>query len=188
MPTISTRTLVACLLAFFVSASLVGCAVLTAQRPTSSLAPARHFDSDQAAEHAAMTMLPKYYAALDAVTHDGGMRPDRVYPYATPNHRSNLNLAFEGMRQDGWKTTGTTVITRNLLVDYAEKNGGEASVVVRLCLDLTSTHVVGAAGDDETPTTRLDHTAYDVSTTTSSGDGDRLYVASTRSRKDLGPC
>lgn len=188
MLTTPTRTLVACLLAFLVSTGLVGCGVLTALRPTASVAPLRHFESDQKAQEAAMELLPKYYAALDAVTMDGGMRPDRVYPYVTPNYRSNLNLAFEKMRNDHLKTTGLTAITRNLLIDYAEKNAGEAFVVVRLCLDLSHTRVLGAADDDETPTTRLDHTAYDVSLTTSDGDANRLYVASTRARRDLGPC
>lgn len=183
----STRMLAACVVAFLVSTSLVACGVLTALRPPPT-GPHSHFESDQAAKQAAMERLPRYFAAVDAVMRDGGMRPDRVYPYVTPRHRANLNAVFEQMRSFGQTVSGATVISDEELMDYAENLRGEARVDIRVCLDVSGLRMLDAMGEEKTPASRYDRVPYEIRLTTSEGDGDVLYVASTRAREDLPAC
>lgn len=183
----STRMLAACVVAFFVSTSLVACGVLTVLRPVHTT-PHAHFESDEAAEQAAVERLPRYFAAIDAIMRDGGMRPDRVYPYVTPHHRAELNAAFEELRSSGQTVSGNTVIADEKFLGYAESLSGEARVDIRVCLDVSGLRMLGAMGDDQTPIWRLDRVPYEVRLATSDGDGDALYVTSTHPREGLAPC
>lgn len=184
----SNRMLIACLGAFLVSGTLVACGVFAA------LSRANGDDSDRLgsgrqAEQAAIAVVRQYYDAVDEIGADGGAHPQRIGRFVTQMHGSQLATAFAGMRKAGWKTSGKSVIVGDELIGRrTDETTGDAEVGVRVCLDVSRTRVIGAAGDEQTPPRRTSRVPYDVWLTTSGAIGAQLRVESTRVREELAPC
>jgi hypothetical protein len=151
-------------------------------------APAPSLTRESAAFFAAVTAFERYLAVVDEIGADGGAGADRIDPYAAPNHRSNLVVAFEGMHKEGIRTTGSVVLAGESLAGYRQYPGQRQTVRISACLDLSDTRVVDAAGVDITPQTRQDRVPYDVVLSTRESPEERFLVESSRSLPELAPC
>jgi hypothetical protein len=153
-----------------------------------SPAPAPSLSAESAAFFAALSAYGRYLATVDAIGADGGVGAERIDPYAAPNHRSNLVVAFESMHKEGIRTTGSVVLAGETLAGYREYPGRRQAVQMRTCLDLSGTRVVDAAGVDLTSQARQERVPYDVVLSTRESADGRFLVESSRSLPELAPC
>jgi hypothetical protein len=151
-------------------------------------APAPSLSRESDAFFTALAAYEQYLAMVDAIGADGGAGVERIDPYASPNHRSNFVIAFEGMHKEGIRTTGSVVLAGESLAGYWEYPDDRQTVQLRACLDLSGTRVQDAAGVDVTPRARKDRVPYDVVLSTRESPDGRFLVESTRALPELAPC
>jgi hypothetical protein len=179
--------LLACIGAFVVTTTLVACGVFAALSRAPDSAPEPQ--SNRQSERAAMAVVRAYFETLGQVGADGGGEPERLAPYVNESHASQLAVVFAGMRDEGWHTTGKTLILDDELIGRRVHDPpGTLELGVRVCLDVSRTRVIGPSGDDQTPSQRAKHVPFDVWLTTAGGPGERLVVRSTTMREELTPC
>lgn len=135
-----------------------------------------------------MDVVRPYYRALDAIGADGGKRSERIAKYVTPDHRSQLSVAFASMHAEGLSTTGTTVIVDDRLIGRRIQPRGDAQTGVRVCVDLSRVRVFGPQGEERTPIRRAARIPYDVWLTTRGSPAPHLRIESTTMREELAPC
>lgn len=168
---------------------LTGCAAPSARTggasfggaaPSASVSGSSGTPSSAAATlAAASTVYSGYLAAMDAVSTDGGVQPERVTPFVTADLDLSVAVAFQSMRSEKIRTMGSTRITALTLVAY-HAGPRRTTVTLAACLDISSARVLDAVGADVTPANRADHRNYRVILIAGAEGAARLRVAEAR--------
>lgn len=131
---------------------LSGCAKpdpVVTPAPASSSKPL--FASDEDALAAATKAYAAYLKMSDQIAQEGGVNPQRLSPLVTPEWLGKQIAVFDKFAETGNRQTGTTTFTVNRLQKVDDNGRGEATVVVYVCTDLSSTKILNSSGADVTP-------------------------------------
>jgi hypothetical protein len=141
-------------IAFAASLSLfVGCAPDQPQNMSPISTPSNEaavFDSDVEALQAASSTYEQYFAASDAIAAAGGVDPDPIAEFVTPEFLAESVQGFETLAANGLRTTGATV-SRNMVLQQSTTADDKARVVTYVCVDVTDVIVRDHTGTDVTP-------------------------------------
>jgi len=111
------------------------------------------FASDEEALAAAEDAYRAYLEVANAVAQDGGLNPERYKAVTTHEWLQQEVESAEALQASGDRQVGELSLTSMTLqqVDYV---GADASVSAYLCLDISGTTFIDAAGNDVTPPNR----------------------------------
>jgi hypothetical protein len=127
--------------------ALAGC-VPTDAHPTapphSSASPV--FASDAEALAAAEKAYAAYLKVSDEIANDGGKDADRLKGLATGTLLSDDMSGFASFTAKGWHSVGETKLTKAVLQSADVAPGGQGTVVVYLCEDVSGVDVLDQSG------------------------------------------
>lgn len=135
------------------------------------------FASDEEALAAATEAYAKYLEVSDQITADGGVNPERLEPYVTPDQFVEELNAFRDLIDSSLRTEGQSQFDVVELQQYSDVGGGAASVTVYLCVDVTNVRVLSDSGTDITPSNRVDKFPLEVEVLVEAGGASAGRVA-----------
>jgi hypothetical protein len=143
------------------AAILSGCTTTTIgePEPPSTTAPPV-FASDEEALAAAQAAYEEFARVSDAIAKAGGDSEELLRPLVTSAEYERELQSFDGMRAGSLTSVGE-ITTYAVRLQDADLQTGEVSVY--LCLDLSKSRLTNAAGEDVTPSTRIDQQPFVVS-------------------------
>ena len=156
------RTAPALLIVLAATLALVGCVpdddpiVLD---PDPSVSPI--FESDEEALAAAEAAYAEYSSVSSNILMEGGQNPDRIEPFVSPDILQNQLDGFSLYSDAGWHISGPSTFDSFVLQQHLEESD-VATVVVYLCVDVSSARVLDASGTDVTPIGREDRVPLEV--------------------------
>jgi hypothetical protein len=121
--------------------------------PTPSASAEPIFASDEEALAAAVKAYEAYAEVSDAITADGGDRPERIDPFVTPEFAKAAHDEFAAFEAAGVSSKGAISIDTVSLVQHSERDE-VAKVSIYLCRDVSETALLGPDSQDITPTDR----------------------------------
>jgi len=135
------------------------------------------FASDEEALAAATEAYKKYLAVSDAITADGGAGADRVVDYVSAEQLPIELESFKKLEESHRRTDGTTNFDVTSLQKYVDGKDGTASVVVYVCVDVSTVRVVDETGADVTPANRVDRVPLEVEFQVTSNEPREILIA-----------
>ena len=127
--------------------ALAGC-VPTGGHPSASPSATATpvFASDAEALAAAEKAYAAYLKVSDEVAHDGGKDAERLQGLARGTLLSDDLDGFKSFASKGWHSVGDTKLTKTVLQSVDLGTGGEGSLTVYLCEDVSGVDVVDQNG------------------------------------------
>lgn len=121
------------------------------------------FASEEEALAAAEAAYRAYLEMSDLITSAGGADPGRIDAVATRDLLDAALSGYETFRQNGWRTTGRTLLIGALL-QSAEFNAleGEDVVAAYVCVDYSGIDVLDTEGTSVVSPDRPDLQAFEV--------------------------
>lgn len=129
--------------------------------PTPSTTPV--FASEEEALAAAEDAYAAYLEMSNLIGSEGGAEPERIEPYAVREFLESALSGFETLRENRWRTTGTTAI-RSSLLQYADLEAveGETVVAAYICEDYSALDVLDESGASVVSSERPDVQAFEI--------------------------
>lgn len=153
--------------------------------PKPSLTPTPIFTSDADALAAATKVYKEFLAASDLVGHDGGIDPDRVKPYATPEVLDAERRQAQKLQAAHARSYGESKVSNSQLQSVTQ-HGATVTISIYACEDLSAVDVRDDSGKSLIDPSRADLVAYVVQVR---GDSlDHLVVASNKFWSGGGVC
>jgi hypothetical protein len=115
------------------------------------------FASDEEALAAAEEAYAAYLAMSDEISHDGGVNPERIAPFVTPERLTVELNSFARQREREVRTAGNT---SGELLGLQQFDDHE--VVFYVCWDASNVTVLDGGGADITPVDRDDRLVLEV--------------------------
>lgn len=109
------------------------------------------FASDEDALTAATKAYAAYLQMSDLIAQQGGANPERLAPLVTPEWLNGQVDAFGKLTKSGNRQVGETSFKIDRLQQVSEDGPGQATVVVYVCTDLSSTQILNSTNTDVTP-------------------------------------
>jgi hypothetical protein len=143
------RVALAIVAAIAAAVSLGGCVQAShVVIPTSAPSVAPVFASDAQALGAAEKAYAAYLAVSDSVAQDGGNNVERLAVWETPAQFGRDKRSFAQMHAQDHHTSGSSRFSNASLQKSGETTSGKPEVTIYVCLDISQTLLLDAAGKD----------------------------------------
>jgi hypothetical protein len=156
------RTAPALLVALIATLALAGCVpdddpVVLDPEPT--VTPI--FESDEEALAAAEEAYGAYSAASSQITMEGGRDPERIGSFVSPDMLKEQLEGFALYSEAGWHTSEPAAYDSFVLQQHNEEPG-LATIVVYVCVDVSTVRILDDMGSDVTPPARPERVPLEV--------------------------
>ncbi len=142
--------------------------------PTPSASPI--FASEEEALAAAEEAYAAYLEMSTRIGAEGGTDAERIAPLVTVDRLAIELRGFETLQQSELRLVGPTTF-EILDVQRVDQTDGDLEVVFYACWDASLSRVVNAAGEDVTPSDRVDRVVLEVQMTTVGGQPPLLLAS-----------
>ncbi|WP_129590373.1 hypothetical protein [Cryobacterium aureum] len=130
--------------------------------PAAATATPPVFASNDEALAAATAFYASYQGTANTISHDGGVDPQRITPFVTTEMLPGEIASFKRLTEKGVHLVGDLAFDSMTIQSANLKNG---SVVVYMCLDVSATDIVDAAGISIVPADRISRHPLQVALT-----------------------
>ncbi|MEO7006317.1 MAG: hypothetical protein ABI275_02620 [Terrimesophilobacter sp.] len=146
-------------------------------RPKPSPSASPIFASDDEALAAATKAYAAYLKVSDEITQTGGLHPEKISDFVTPEMLSQSLSQYVPYRERGLSSDGVSTFDAVSLQQVSNRRDGGADVDLYLCLDISGVKILDSAGADVTVTNRPDRLPLEVTLSSVGVDKKRLLVA-----------
>lgn len=122
------------------AALLVGCTPEAAPTPSPSSSTEPVFASDEEALAAAEATYREFLAAVDEISHDGGLAPERVERFLSADLFDNESTGYQRLRDNAWVGTGRISFSMTI------REFSDEFIDVYVCEDYSATDVLNREG------------------------------------------
>ncbi|MDH6533247.1 hypothetical protein M2119_001484 [Aurantimicrobium minutum] len=171
---ISKSALSATLIAPVVLFGIVGCAQQPAEKPAlenseSSVLPIEM--TEQEALEAAQSAYAEYLAMSDLIAQEGGVNPERMEPYVSPELLKDEITGFQVIENNAWHAEGNSFFD-----NFAMQVKSGSKLTTYLCIDHSRIRLFDKTSTDVTSPSRIDR--YPLQVTFALEDGTNFKIES----------
>jgi hypothetical protein len=138
---------------FRVVTALVSVAFLVGCGPTEKPSPSTTFPTEKSGEQwskadvlaEASAAYGRYLVAADQILADGGLAPERIENFASPEFAKQFSSEVAQYSSAGLKAVGSTM-TKSVELQSWSSSGGRLQVSLYICEDVSGVDVVDASG------------------------------------------
>jgi hypothetical protein len=177
------------LLAVAVLLALAGCVPSDSHAsaaPSASATPL--FASDAEALAAAEKAYAAYLRVSAEITADGGSDSSRIDPLVTKAQAVKEHETYRFFADKSLRTTGVPTLGSVELQQVTYRSTGDAELALYVCVDATSVRVIDLAGEDVTPSDRVDQMSLEVTMRSSEAQPTQLLLAESNTWSGAGVC
>lgn len=159
-------------------ALLVGCVPqdpVIAPVPEPSSSPV--FASDEEALAAATEAYGRYLEVTDAITAKGDGDVKQLVDLVTPDQLARERAAIEDLAKSDKRAVGKSSFAIHGLQQFTDFGDGTATVMLYICVDVSSVRVLDSNGTDLTPRDRINFYPLEVEFRFESEASDHLLIA-----------